>query len=277
MRRGFFAAILVALAGVSGCGPLASGLGGDPGNAVAEFQHYQDAVRAQHRAGMAVLDRLAIAERRLLTFERGSDGASFDPGDAAAILGIGDPPRTASLRAAVKALQAYNDLLVGVGSGLDDPTLRAAMGAAFGGASVTPDQVLGRFSQIQSLAQRITSFASGRGALLTDVVAAGDDAIELVRALRAATPAIWQVFSAAAVEPGNLTDPDGVPPLARTRLAADRRLLAGWVLLLDQSVIAIELAVGVTRSADPGNITALLAATSRLRGLAEAIAMTGIE
>ena len=177
----------------------------------------------------------------------------------------------------MKALQAYNDLLVGVGSGLDDPTLRAAMGAAFGGASVTPDQVLGRFSQIQSLAQRITSFASGRGALLTDVVAAGDDAIELVRALRAATPAIWQVFSAAAVEPGNLTDPDGVPPLARTRLAADRRLLAGWVLLLDQSVIAIELAVGVTRSADPGNITALLAATSRLRGLAEAIAMTGIE
>ena len=261
MRRAVRLAYSCAGLLLAGCASGPFDLIGAPGRGTADIPHYRAAMRAQHLAGIKVLDRLAWAESRLLAKAGGNAPDGFDPNRAAAVLGVGDPPRTAVLRQALETVTAFNALLIGDGGSDGAVPIWPASASVAEGAAM--ERISAALHHIAPVLRRTSQ----------DGVAGATPKIrELLLALRAATPAIYEILHVAEVVPGNLEDPDGIPAEGRTRLAADRKSLAGWVLLIDQTLVTVELAAITRRSGDPADRAALIAAAIRLNTLADAVA-----
>lgn len=267
--------LTVIVLSMSGCAGVIPGFDrSDPATARA-FLHYQEALRAQHEAGSRVLDRLAGAESRLLSLEA-EPAAGFDPNAAAATLGVGDPPRTAAMRRALESLRAYNQSLVAVARGAPEAALVSGtdlIGALLPAETGNAGEA---FARLNAATRRLWPVlglmrrSDDRDRLQAALTGAAPRIQDLLRAIRAATPAIYAVLYAAEVEPGNLENADGIPPAGHARLKEDRRMLAGWVLLIDQSMVAVEVAA-VAAPAGGRADAALIGAAIRLRALAEAV------
>lgn len=272
MQRNLRLLLIAVVVVVSGCAGLWSA---DP-TATQEFRHYQNALRAQHDAATRVLDRLSRAEGRLLTLEAAAAPDGFDPNAAAAVLGVGDPPRTATLRRALETLSAYNQSLVAVGMGAPEMALTTGLLMVEGILPAAPGRPGAEFDRLNTAIRRLLPVlgaartSSDRDRIRSALADATPEVQALLRAVRDATPAVYGALRAAAIEPGNLTYPDGIPPAGQARLEEDRRMLAGWVLLIDQTMVAVEVAAMAARTGDRADASALVAAAFRLRALAEA-------
>lgn len=271
----FRALFLVCALAVTGC---TSG--------IAEFQTYRVAFDEQHIESTKVFDRFAEAERtRQAKDDDGKTGiAPFDPDKAAAVLGIGDPPRTRAFRSSLSALKTYNDALAALASGEAAEALSARMGIIANNLSATAAAISGQGVEGQvGLAAVNTAVAtllpifqrlkklSDRAAFQRQLVDAYPDMRLLLVKLRAATPELFQAFRESYVDSDNLIDPDGISPEDLEKLEADRRLLAGWVLLIDQTLDAMDAAVAATRNGSTANVATLLEASVQVRATAEAL------
>ena len=256
---------------------------------VAEFQLYIQGFDDQYEQGQIVLDRVARAERIVVRRRLARTSASgFNPDDAAYYLDTGDPPITASIRASLKSLKDYNDALGALASGervealvAQAGTLTAALagtatalGTAAGVTALAPGadrlvaQATGAVNQALPIIQQIGTYAS-RSAFRKQLVEAYPAMRKLMLALRDGTPAMYELMKRSYVQRGSLETPTGIRSSDEANLAHDRELLAGWVLLIDKSLAAMETAVvAVMSGASPGDLAALTAASVELQVLA---------
>lgn len=257
---------------------------------IAEFQLYTQAFDGQYEQGQVVLDRVARAERIVVGrhLGRASTTSSFNPNDAAYYLDTGDPPITASIRASLKSLKDYNDALGALASGEAAEALTAragtlsvalfgaagALATATGGAALVTGapQLIGganaAVNQALPIVQRVATHAS-RDAFRKQLVEAYPAMRDLMLALRDGTPAMFEIMKRSYVRRGSLETPSGISASDMALLEKDRQMLAGWVVLMDKSLAAMEVAVTTAlSSASPADLATLTAASVELQVLA---------
>ena len=253
----------------------------------AEFATYRQAFEAQYVEGEKVLDEVARAERTLVDqqFSRQSGVRAFDPDEAKYYVKVGDPPLTGAIRASLTALKDYNDALSGLATGEAAAAVRGELSSAntalkssltaLGGATGVDTAFVGTLSG--GIGKAITILevierAQNRIDFREQLVAAHPDMKALLQTLRAGTPAMFDVVQLSRTTLGGLGGSDGVSGDNLVRLEEFRTLMAGWVILIDQSILAMDQAVVAvaTQSGNP-DLTALIDASVELEILAGAI------
>lgn len=253
----------------------------------AEFQLYQKSFGVQHVEGAKVFDRLGRAERVLE--RRGIANApgipDFDPLLAAIYLDLGDPPLTASLRASLEALESYNNVLSNLATGASAKSLAAQLSAANAALDGTIASLMGITGQTATFATPLAGViatavpalelaikARNRQEFRRQILAAYSDMEALLLELRNGTPVMFFVMREARKTPGLIDGVDGLTVAAREALEDDRKLLAGWVLLIDETLIAMESARDAVRAGrGSADLTGLVAATVEIEATAKAI------
>ncbi|MFO1080243.1 MAG: hypothetical protein U1E23_06375 [Reyranellaceae bacterium] len=232
-------------------------LGAGCTQAVPEFVLYVQAFDAQYEQGNAVLDIVGNAERTVALRKVKID-TTFNPNGAAYFLDGIDPPITASLRTSLRTLKSYNDALGGLASGEAADTLAVRLGAvttngAAGlsalAAAAGPAAALeaGAFVAGAKAALdtampllKAAATAANREEFRRQLVLAHDPMRDLLQAMRAATPAMYELMIRSQVQRGNLDSASGIPPEGESRLSKQRELLAAWVVLMDKTLVALD-------------------------------------
>lgn len=277
----------VALAGlviglsVAGCG----------NRGAAEFQLYSQSFNLQYEQGDAVLNALGSAERTLVRFSIKSENnpSKFEPNRAAYFVENIDPPITASIRASLKSVKIYNEALAALANGEAAEALTnrvgtlttnvvggiAASQAAFSGpagVAAAASMVAGVGSTLKvvlPIFQQAAIYAS-RESFRQQLILAYPHMQDLLIKLRNGTPQMFAVMYQSRVQPGRLgVGRDGVSDAAAVE--KDRALLAGWVVLLDNTLMAMETAVAAAMSDATVDLASLTEASIELRVLAEKV------
>lgn len=253
-----------------------------------EFQLYSDAYDAQYTQGDKVLSALAKAERvmfeRIATRKRASE--TFDPNDAAYYVNGVEPPITASIRATLKAVKDYNDAMAALANGERAAALSnriatltsSALGAvsATSVASQTPDNGLGT----QALAAKTGGLLAALPFVKQAITIASREAFrrrlihsyplmeKLLKTLRdEGTPVMFRVLKQGRRERG-MDARAGLTEAGQAALNEDRALLAGWVLLLDKTLVTLKAAKTAAENGSAINLANLNNAAIELRVLA---------
>jgi hypothetical protein len=256
---------------------------------VVEFQYYREAFETQYAEGGKVLDRLGTAERTLVARRTSRQGATrdFDPDAAAYELAVGDPPLTEAIRASLDSLRTYNDTLTGLSSGESAAAMSARLGSSttaltqalsgIGGAAgldlgitASVQTAIGPALQVMKQLSVIRNRVEFRRQLLVGY----PDMRALMTTLRAGTPDMFEVIKRSYVKRGSLGGgtTDGIPNARLDALDADRKLLAGWVILIDRTLIAMDAAVLVlSEGGTDADLAGLVEATVEIRALADTI------
>ena len=254
---------------------------------VAEFQLYGAAFDTQYVEGAKVFDRLAAAERtvakRMLKPKAGI--ADFDPNQAANYLQVGDPPLTGAMRASLGAAPHYNQALSGLATGEATVALTnrlstaatslggsasAIAGAAGFDLAVTPllTSAIGKVLPIFEMLSKI----SNRIEFRQQLVLAYPDIRSLLVTLRNGTKDMFELMQRSYVIRSSLAGTDGVSNENLKKLEADRALLAGWVILLDRTIVAMDSAIlAIAEGESSADLAGLVDATVEIRALAETI------
>lgn len=286
LRRYFFGSFSVLIAGV-----LLSGCGSTRG--VAEFQLYNESFNSQFEQGDTVLDLLAEAERKLGRSQierRGGLRGQFIPKEAAYFVDNVDPPITASIRTSLKSLKAYNEALGGLANGEAAAALSnrintlagnligavAASSTALGGpvAVQGSGKLLGDAATALNLATPIITAVATRAAresFRTQLVATYPHMRKLLVTLREGTPVMYYVLFEGRRTPGYIKN-GGLRTEDKSALEKDRQTLAGWVLLLDKTLTAMDASIdaAMSQSAET-NANGLLEMSIEMKVLAEQI------
>jgi hypothetical protein len=263
---------------------------------VAEYQLYLQAFNLQYAQGDAILDSVAGAERVVVmdTLRIRARGRviAFDPNKAAYYVDNIDPPITGSIRASFKALKSYNEALGGLANGeaaealtnrignlatnvvgaIAATEVTLAGGAAIPGAGALVSQASNALKLASPILKQITTFA-GREVFRRQLIETYPAMRELVLALRNGTPAMFEILRRSRVQIGALgVGSGGITPDRAAALEKDRQLLAGWVVLMDKTLAAMELAaIAAADNSPDAGLAALSENAIELRVLAEQI------
>ena len=253
---------------------------------IPEFRYFDEAYDTQAAEADKVLDRLGAAERTLKRRQFNDDPGirDFDPDEAGYYVDIGDPPLTGAIRNSVRSVGLYNDALSGLATGEAAAALTARIGEAstslasaaqsFGALSgpgivfvpAAQTAIRGLLPLFQAAAA-----AANRAEFRRELIAAYPDLRAFVVAIRAGTPEIFDVMRRSYVQRGLLGGTDGIVDEDLARLEADRQLLAGWVILLDRTLAAMDAAKAAVESGSPADVETLVSASIGIRTLAETI------
>jgi hypothetical protein len=257
---------------------------------VVEFQLYDRAFENQYEQAQFVLDRVARAERIVVRRRLSNTSAKseFDPNKAGYYVDVGDPPITASIRASLKSLKDYNDALGGLANGetakalvarggtlavalagtVGTLNLAAGSAASVPGATLLVDRATVAVGQAVPIVNLVAVYAS-RESFRKQLIDAYPAMRDLMLALRDGTPAMYEILKRSYVQRASLDTPTGISPGDLAALEKDRELLAGWVLLIDKSLRAMQVAVVSTApSGSSGALPALTEASLELQVLA---------
>lgn len=259
---------------------------------VAEFRIYDQAFDAQAVEGNKVLDRLAKAERVVVSRNKLRSVRSFDPDNAAYIVAVGDPPLTAAIRSSLNAVQAYNKSLVALTDGTTAKALSARVGvitanlsaaistfpgaktavSATGGGGVAVAAGLSAATRALPILEQVSGVAL-TASFRKQLLAAYPDMRALIVSARDGTGDMYNVVFRSYVVTGKLSGTrDGVPLEDLSSLEEDRRLFAGWVILLDQTIAAMDTAaLSALEGSSKADLAELVEESVRIRALAEAI------
>ena len=273
--RGGFCAIVA-------CVLLAGCAGGIP-----EFGLYSKAFDVQFEQGNSVLDRFAEAERRtrLNALPDETDEPTFDPANATLYFERLDTPIAGALRQSLVTVHEYNLALAALASGETDrvtltriadfATNLAATAASLRGlpgeaeaaglvaAGVKVEKLVPVFDQLAKFA--------GQAAFRSQFSDAYPAMRDLLGAIRAYTPTMFDVMRESYVDPKITRPRSGIAETDYARLMDDRRALAGWVVLIDQTLVAMREADAAVRSGSTISSAALLESSTELRVLAERV------
>jgi hypothetical protein len=259
---------------------------------VAQYQLYVQAFNAQYEQGDAILNAVARAERIVVlrSLRRGSTIRRFDPDKAAYFVESVDPPLTGAIRASLKSLKAYNEALGALANGEAAEALTNRIGtlasnligagAAFGAIGVVPGVAgpeVGALAQQATQAlniatpiiKQVATFAT-REAFRRQLIATYPAMHDLLLALRNGTPAMFFVLERSRAE--RAETPTGLTAAGLASLEQDRVQLAGWVVLMDKALVAMQTAVEAALSDAPdAELADLTEVSVELRVLAEKI------
>ena len=141
---------------------------------IAEFQIYKKTFDESTSVSVALIDRLASAERAIGRFgkfqpNRFGVDPNFNPNDAVYFSENGDPPLTAEYRRALTTINRYNELMLAyaTGKGFDDILVRAQLlvneTAALGGAITGTTFSLKTFSAVAGKIAKLALAERSRG------------------------------------------------------------------------------------------------------------------
>jgi hypothetical protein len=280
-RRVTIAAALVVAVALSGCATY---------RGVTEFSAYRDTYAEASAIGNDILDRMAVAERELFAAARPFDPkfTAFEPDLARYYVVAVDPPATAAFRRTVDAVIRYNDALYGFASGEDARALATRLSrlGAVGAGAAADLAVLGRFEATGAgaasvaAAKAVNTALSGLEPLTGELIGFAYRARFRERLLeqaptirdaiaqtRAATPKVYDALRFAVVTQVD-ADPNRLGQLTEAEIDRIRRantLVATWVILLDASREALDIAVAaVKRDGGEGSFDGVLLASERL-------------
>lgn len=255
-----------------------------------EFQLYSQAYNAQYAQGDAVLTALGKAERVIFArrFARRAD-AHFRPDEAAFFVDGVEPPNTASIRTSLTVIKDYNDAMIALGNGESAQALTNristlssnALGAVSATASAVkaPEIVAGA----QALSAGLNFFLKELPFVNAVLTAASREAFRkqliasfpvvegmLLKIRNEGTPVMFLILRQGRRTRGS-EDPTGLAPEAKIAVEQDRKMLAGWVLLLDKTLVSLRAARAAAENGTPLNLTNLSNAAIELRVMAEQI------
>jgi hypothetical protein len=278
-----WAAAQLALLGIvlAGCASL---------QGVEQFEEYRRAFERNHATAGAILDQLAIQERKLFLKFQGPRGAvRFDPAYARYYTDSADPPGTAAFRRALDTVKAYNDLLYGLASGQTSEALISKAGTFHTKLAEASSEVgglvgigaatqLGKvslflntaFTTIRPFAQTALTLRS-RAEFRRYAIEYYPPVREILVELRTGTGVIFPILAADALDRLRRS-PTGNSKEDLDKIDTYRKLLADWVILIDGSIKALDL-VKLAVEADPtivGAIAGLTATTIELESTSQA-------
>jgi hypothetical protein len=258
---------------------------------VAEYQLYVQAFNLQYAQGDAILDSVARAERivALSRMGRSVTVRSFNPDEAAYLVESVDPPITGSIRASYRALRSYNEALGALANGEAATALTNRLGTltsnivgaiAATGLAGTGAGALGAGSLVSEansalrlaapIVQQVATFA-GREVFRRQLIEAYPHMRNLLLAMRKGTPVMFDMLEVSRITPGTRTR-TGLTPASQAELERDRVQLAGWVVLMDKTLVTMDAAVAAAASDDlDGGLVGVADASVELRVLAEKI------
>jgi len=243
---------------------------------VVEYAAYTQAFDAQYAQGNSVLDIVAEAERTPNAKKLERRRNSFNPENAAYFLDTVDPPFTAAVRQTLKAVKVYNDALSGLATGEAVNVLAARIDAVatngavvVGTAAVMAGGPAAAAGSEAALGATTAAFKALLPALKTIATAASREAfrqqlIEAYPTVRAAivemrkdTPIMYRYVYVYLQGDGGAE-----AVLDEKTLDKDRKLLAGWVILMDKTLVALDAAVSATKAGGSGPYTGTLVDSS---------------
>lgn len=258
-------------------------------NGIVEFEAYKSAFDKTQATAGGILDQLAVQERALFLKVNKSARSPirFNPTLARYYTDSVDPPGTASFRAALDTIKAYNDLLYGLETGQTAQAMTAKIsalesslmsatnstaGVLAAGAAVSPqvgaamaslNQI---FAQLTPLIQSALTFRSQQE-FQAFLISAYPTVRELLLELRASTGVIFPVLTAATVARSIRDTGNGALTADESsKIDGYRKLLADWVILIEATIKALDQAK-TAADAPPsvmGTITGLTAIASEM-------------
>ncbi len=269
------------MCGLSGCGSTQGAV---------EFQIYTAAFELQLEAGNHVLDSVARAERiiAMRRINRRGSIPDFRPEEAAYWVDTAPPPVTESIRSSLKILKSYNDALGGLANGESAKALAARQGklltdiASTGvfiasipsGTTAIPSSaalISGIDANVKALTKIFEVIATGYGRenFRKQLIDAAPKMRSFIEELRASTPIMFELMEQARYDEGDTS----LSATNRAELERERKLLAGWVLLMDKTLFAMDLAIEAA-SAEQSSVfssTAMSDAAIELKVVAEQV------
>ncbi|TBE02324.1 hypothetical protein [Rhizobium ruizarguesonis] len=260
-----------------------------------EFQLYSQAYDVQYVQADAVLQAVGSAERSIWTSRqpRVSKFGYFEPNDAAYYIDAVEPPKTAAIRASLLVVKNYNEAMIALASGENAKALTAKIStltinvasaalavAALTTPSATTAQVAasntGRFAKAMTgyldylpFVAEVANIAS-REAFRKQLIESYPTISNILLTMRNdGTRVMYEVLRT----PGD----NGVDTPAPKTDAGAQKLLAGWVLLLDKTNLALEAAVNAARTGSQINLDSLSQASVELTVLAEQVRAAKLE
>ena len=257
---------------------------------VVEFQQYTKAFELQLEAGNHVLDSVARAERIIAKrrIQRRGSIPDFRPEEAAYWIDSAPPPVTESIRSSLKILKSYNDALGGLANGESAKALAARQGKLLtdiagtgvfiasipSGAAAIPNSAA-LLSTINANIASLTKIfeviytRTGRENFRKQLIDAAPIMNSFVVELRKSTPIMFSVM-----EQSRYGETDTSLSGAKlAELERERKLLAGWVLLMDKTLFAMDMAVEAASTAQSSVIStaAVSEAAIELKVVAEQV------
>lgn len=261
---------------------------------VAEFAAYNNALQLTQAASEAILDRVAIAESALYercvnfrdidNFEQCKQFdprvSGFNPADAAYISDAVDPPATAAFRRAMRAVVAYSTALNGLASGETAEIMAArvgdlaalgasaaaSVGAGGGAAAALADSVgavdvaVAAFKPLLTGAFGFATQAAFRDELTAQAPAMRGALVQMKQGSEHLYNAILNSILVSA-PPGRLSQD------ATNRIVATRLLMANWVVMLDATIVAFDVATAAASDESGAGVSGL---SHSARALSEA-------
>jgi hypothetical protein len=258
--------------------------------AVPEYNLYVQAFDVQYEQGNAVLDIFAQSERIIVRRRLDRQSTTFEPDKAAYYVDGVDPPTTAAIRAALKALKNYNEALGGLASGeavevltsrfgtlaTNTATAVSVAGVAVGGpASTAGGEVLvagvARSLEVAFPMFKQAATAASREAFRQQLVAAYPAMREVIVEVRKGTPLIYETMRRSLVQRGSLETASGLSAEGDRVMEKNRQLVAAWVVSMDKALVALDEAVAATRAGGgtSARIASLTSASVELMVFAE--------
>jgi hypothetical protein len=258
-----------------------------------EFQLYSQAYDAQYMQGDAVLVALGRAERVLFTRRQARDETNqyrFDPDDAAFYVDTVEPPTTASIRTTLKSIKAYNDAMTSLANG-DAAQVLTNKVATFVSDTAGAITATAIATSAPELVGGAKAFAAGLKSTLVAVPILKEAATvvsreEFRRQLVAAyplvdkmlasirddgTPIMYLVLTQGRVTRGDVSSHSGISTANQASLDQEKRMLAGWVLLLDQTRVSLKAAKVAAETGSEIDLSNLSNAAVELRVVAEQV------
>ncbi|MGO7452021.1 hypothetical protein ACCS81_08450 [Rhizobium ruizarguesonis] len=254
-----------------------------------EFQLYSQAYDVQYVQADTVLQAVGSAERAIWTNRqtRKNKFGYFEPNDAAYYIDTVEPPKTAAVRASLLVVKSYNEAMIALASGenakalsakISTLTINVASAALAVAALTTPSATTaqlaasntGRFAKAMTgyldylpFVTEVANIAS-REAFRKQLIESYPTISNMLLTMRNdGTRVMYEVLRT----PGD----NGVDtPVPKTDAGA-QKLLAGWVLLLDKTNLALEAAVNAARTGSQINLDSLSQASVELTVLAEQV------
>ena len=237
-----------------------------------EFTLYQAAYNNAEEATDSVLDVYGRYERRVQPVSEGT----FDPDQAALIAPGAEPPLTGLYRQGFAAVSDYNAMLARYAAGESI----SALNKEFEALGLSLDRLKSALGSLSipgkpavEAAQKLAGLALARSdaeEFRRSVKENGPTIRNFLKIVRSDTSSMFSDAKIAVVKGGST--PAGAQKAA-SDLAGFREMLAGWVLLIDETIVnlkALESAVdrGLSRGT---NIAVLAASTDRMALYAENI------
>ncbi|MBB3411933.1 hypothetical protein FHT87_005900 [Rhizobium sp. BK316] len=236
-----------------------------------------------------VLQAVGSAERSIWTHRqtRTNKFGYFEPNDAAYYIDTVEPPKTAAIRASLLVIKSYNEAMIGLASGenakalsakISTLTVNVASAALAVAAMTTPAATTAQVaaSKTGQFARAMTGYldylpfvtevanVASREAFRKQLIESYPTIRNMLLTLRNdGTRVMYEVL--------RTPDDNGVDSPAPKTDAGAQKLLAGWVLLLDKTNLALEAAVNAARSGSQINLDSLSQASVELTVLAEQV------